>query len=86
MNPVYELFFSPGIEHEVCNDVGVSYSISPRIVMGLESTSRMEFEDGDSEVDSYFRPTNSFASGKWLYTMGTAIGITEHTSDIHHTD
>jgi hypothetical protein len=81
INPVYEFFFSPGIEHEVGLDVGVSIPLSPQLRMGLESTSRMEFENGDTEVGSYLGPTLSFASGKWWYTMGVAVGITDHTDD-----
>jgi hypothetical protein len=81
VNPVYELFFAPGIEHELGLDFGASYEFNPRFILGLESTSRMEFEDNKTEIGSYFGPTISFASGNWWYTIGAGIGITDDSDD-----
>jgi hypothetical protein len=81
INPVYELFFGPGVEHELGLDVGISWQFHPVFVAGLESTSRFEFEDGETETSSYLGPTVSFASGNWWYSAGVAFGITDESDD-----
>ena len=81
INPLYELFFAPGTEHEIGLDIGTSYEFSPRFILGLESTSRMEFEDDETEIGSYFGPTFSFASGNWWYTIGAGFGITDESDN-----
>jgi hypothetical protein len=82
INPVYELFFGPEVEHEVGMDIGVSYEVSPKFVMGVETTSRMEFEDSETEIGSYLGPTVSISSGQWWYTFGAGFGITEDSDDV----
>ncbi len=81
VNPVYELFFAPGTEHEVGLDVGASVQVIPAFVAGIESTSRAEFEDGETEIASYLGPTVSFASGHWWYTLGAAVGLTDESDE-----
>ncbi|MEJ2545402.1 MAG: hypothetical protein P8Y99_15140 [Calditrichaceae bacterium] len=81
LNPVYEIYFAPGVEHETGLDAGISYEISPRLVIGAESTSRIEFEDSKTEIGSYLGPTISLASGQWWYTFGAAFGITEDSDN-----
>lgn len=80
INPIYELFFGPGTEHEIGLDAGLSWEFSPRFVAGLESTSRRVLEDGE-EIKSYFGPTLSVASGHWWYTFGVGFGITDESDD-----
>ena len=80
LNPVYEVFFSPGTEHEAGLDVGVSYEFSRRFSLGLESTTRWEFED-NTETTSYFGPTVSLSSGKIWYAVGAAWGVTDESDD-----
>jgi len=81
VNPVYEYFFAPDSEHEIGLDVGTSWEFNPKFVAGLESTTRMEFEDGESETASYFGPTVSYASGGFWATVGAAAGITDESDD-----
>jgi len=81
LNPVYEIFFAPDINHELGLDVGISWEFHPSLILGLESTSRIEFEDIETKVGSYFGPTVSFASGKWWYAIGAAVGITKDSDD-----
>ena len=81
LNPVYEYFFAPGTEHEVGLDAGIAYEFSPAVILGLESTTRIEFPEDETEVGSYFGPTISFASGEWWYSIGGAVGITEESDD-----
>jgi hypothetical protein len=81
INPVYEYFFAPGSEHEIGMDVGVSYEFNPAWIAGIETTSRMEFEDSETKAASYLGPTLSFASGTWWYTIGVGFGITEKSDD-----
>lgn len=81
LNPVYELFWSPDIEHELGFDAGMSWQFHPRLIIGAESTSRFEFEDGETEVSSYAGPTISFASGHWWYTAGVAFGLNDNSDD-----
>lgn len=81
VNPVYEIFFAPGTDHEIGFDTGMSWEFRPSFVLGLESTTRVEFEDGETETGSYLGPTLSFASGKWWYTLGAAAGITGESDD-----
>jgi len=82
INPVYEFFFAPGAEHELGLDMGLSYEFSPMFIAGIETTSRMEFEDDETEIGSYVGPTVSFASGEWWYSIGAAFGLTEHSDDV----
>ncbi len=81
VNPVYELFFDPGTEHELGLDIGFSYEFSPKFILGLESTSRFEFDNNETKTGSYFGPTISFASGNWWYTIGTGFGMTKESDD-----
>jgi hypothetical protein len=81
MNPVYEYFFAPGGEHELGFDAGCSWQFHPRFILGVESTSRFEFEDDEVEIGSYVGPTVSFASGNWWYSIGAAMGITKESDD-----
>ncbi len=81
VNPVYEIFFAPGSEHEIGLDIGTSLEFTPKFVVGLESTTRMEFQDGETETASYFGPTVSFASsGLWI-SVGAAAGLTDDSDD-----
>ena len=82
INPVYELFAAPGIEHEFGLDAGFSYQFKPKFIAGFESTTRIEFEDDETEVGSYFGPTVSFASGNWWYAIGSAWGITDDSDRV----
>lgn len=82
LNPVYEIFFNPGTEHELGLDGGLSWQFSPHFIAGLETTSRLEFEDGEQKVGSYLGPTVSLASGKWWYAAGAAFGLTAHSDDV----
>ncbi len=81
MNPVYELYFAPGTEQEIGFDFGGFYEFSPRLSVGLESVSRMEFEDGEGEVATYLGPTVSFASGEWWYNAGIIMGLNKNSDD-----
>lgn len=81
MNPVYEYFFAPGTEQELGFDTACSWQFHPKFTMGVESTSRFEFEDDEVDVGSYIGPTVSFASGNWWYSVGTAVGITNESDD-----
>jgi hypothetical protein len=81
INPVYELFAGPGTEHEVGLDAGFSWQFHPKLIAGFESTTRMEFEDDETETSSYFGPTISFASGTWWYAAGFAMGLTDGSDD-----
>ncbi|APF18025.1 hypothetical protein [Caldithrix abyssi] len=78
MNPIYEFMFAPGLEHELGYDMGISYEFSPKFVAGLETVTRLEFEEGETEIGSYLGPTVSFASGEWWYTIGALFGLNEH--------
>lgn len=83
LNPVYEFFWAPGDpKHEIGLDVGLSYEFHPKLALGLESTSRIEYEDGkDAEKGSYFGPTVSIASGRMFYSAGYAFGLTDDSDD-----
>jgi len=81
INPVYGIFFSPGTKHEAGLDVGICYEFSRRFSLGIESTSRWEFEHGDTESTSYLGPTLSLAAGKIWYAVGAAWGITDHSDN-----
>ncbi|NOX88578.1 MAG: hypothetical protein GXO77_06100 [Calditrichaeota bacterium] len=82
LNPVYEYHFAPGKSHELGFDMGVSYEFSPKFIAGVETTSRMEFEDEETEIGSYVGPTVSFATGNWWYTIGAAFGVTKHSDNV----
>lgn len=79
-NPVYEFFFAPGTEHELGLDAGISWEFHPRIIAGIESTSRRVLEE-DADFKSYLGPTVSVASGKWWYSIGVAFGVTDASDD-----
>jgi hypothetical protein len=81
VNPVYEVFFSPGTEHEAGLDVGMSWEFSRRFSLGVESTSRWEFDNGDTEASSYLGPTISLSAGKVWYALGAAWGITDESDN-----
>lgn len=80
--PVYEFFWAPSEPvHELGLDVGIAYELSYKVSVGLESTSRVEFVDGENEVGSYFGPTVSLASGSVYYTLGWVWGLTDDSND-----
>ena len=81
LNPVYEISFSPGTVHEIGLDAGACWEFSPRYSLGLESTSRFEFEDGETIRESYLGPTVSFGAGRIWYTVGPAWGLTSHSDN-----
>lgn len=83
INPVYEFFWAPGDPvHELGLDIGLSYELSYKLAIGLESTSRVEYvKHHDAKTGSYFGPTISFASGKMFYTVGYATGLTDDSND-----
>lgn len=83
INPVYEFFWAPGDPiHEVGLDIGLSYEVSYKFTIALESTSRYEMlKDLEDESSSYFGPTISFATGSVYYTAGYAWGLTDDSND-----
>lgn len=81
VNPVYEYFFAPETLHEIGLDLGTSYEFHSKFVAGLESTTRVEFEDDETVTASYFGPTVSFASGDFWVAIGAATGITDDSDD-----
>ncbi len=83
INPVYEFFWAPGDPiHEVGLDIGLSYELSYKFTLALESTSRYEMlKDLEDESSSYFGPTISFATGSVYYTAGYAWGLTDDSND-----
>lgn len=81
VDPVYELKAAPGWQNELGLDAGLSWEFSPAFTAGWESTTRMEFEHGESETASYTGPTLSFASGEWWIAAGAAWGLTEKSDD-----
>lgn len=81
LNPVYNYYFAPGSKHELGLDAGTSWEFHPAVSVGAESTTRTKFEDGESETSSYLGPTISLASGKWWYSIGVALGITDRSDD-----
>lgn len=83
INPVYEFFWAPGDPiHEFGLDVGLSYELTYKFTIALESTSRYEIlKDADNETSSYFGPTISFATGSVYYTAGYAWGLTDDSND-----
>ena len=81
INPVYEFFFAPGSEHELGLDMGMSVELNPKLIIGIESISRLEFKENESELGSYLGPTVSFASGNWWYTIGVGLGLTDQSDD-----
>lgn len=81
INPVVEYFFAPESETEAGIDVGGSYEFHPKFVAGLESTTRVEFEEEENVVSSYFGPTISYASNGFWLSCGVAAGITDDSDD-----
>lgn len=83
VNPVYEFFWAPGDPvHEVGLDAGVSYELSYKLSIALESTTRYEFVKGaEDETSSYFGPTLSLAVGEVYYTVGYTWGLTDDSND-----
>lgn len=81
VNPVYEYFFAPDTKHEVGFDLGTSIEFHPKFVAGLESTTRVEFEEDENVTESYLGPTVSFASGGLWLSAGIAAGITDDSDD-----
>jgi hypothetical protein len=79
VNPVYEFYWAPGEPvHEPGLDAGLSYELGFKYVIGIESTSRFEIENGEVEkTSSYLGPTVSFASGPVWYTIGFTWGLTD---------
>ena len=77
LNPIYEVFFVPGVEHELGLDVGFCWEVRPRFSIGLESTSRFEFEHGETISKSCLGPTVSLAAGRLWHTVGSAWGLTD---------
>ncbi len=83
INPVYEYKWNHGdAMNEIGLDVGISYSPSFKLSIGLESTTRYEMiNNADNKTGSYFGPTISFASGSFYYTFGYAAGLTDDSND-----
>lgn len=83
INPVYEFFWAPGDPvHEVGLDVGLSYELSYKLTLAVESTTRYEMlKNLEDETSSYFGPTLSFATGSVYYTVGYAWGLTDDSND-----
>lgn len=83
VNPVYEFFWAPGDPvHEIGLDVGLSYELSFKYVIGIESRSRIEFiQDQDVETTSYLGPTVSLAIGSVWYTIGYIWGLNDDSDD-----
>lgn len=83
INPLYEFFWAPGDPvHEFGLDVGLSYELTYKFTIALESTSRYEIlKDEENETSSYFGPTISFATGSVYYTAGYAWGLTDDSND-----
>ncbi len=81
INPVFEYFFAPESEIEAGFDIGGSYEFHSKFVAGLESTTRVEFEDEENVTASYFGPTISYASNGFWLSCGVAAGITEESDD-----
>jgi hypothetical protein len=83
VNPVYEFFWAPGDPvHEPGLDIGISYELSYKLTIGLESTSRYEIlKNEENETSSYFGPTFSFATGSVYYAVGYAWGLTNDSND-----
>mgnify|MGYP001070883220 CR=1 FL=1 len=81
--PVYEFFWAPGEPvHEIGFDVGLSYELSYRFSVGVESISRKEFiENAENEQSSYLGPTISLATGSIFYTIGYTWGMTDDSDD-----
>ncbi|MGH8016463.1 MAG: hypothetical protein ACREBV_09745 [Candidatus Zixiibacteriota bacterium] len=79
VNPVYEFFWAPGDPfHEIGIDVGLAYSPSYRISIGVESTTRHEFvKSSVDETSSYFGPVVSLASGPIWYSAGYVWGLND---------
>lgn len=85
LNPVYELKSGPGSEHEIGLDMGGACEFSPRISAGLESSTRIEFENGERETQSFFGPTISLASGAWWYSIGAGMRVSEEHPGLEST-
>ncbi|MDP6596786.1 MAG: hypothetical protein QGI86_13060 [Candidatus Poribacteria bacterium] len=76
VNPLYEVYLNH--KQEIGLDAGISWEWNPKLVLGLESTSRINiYKDGSTKSGSYLGPTVSVASGGWWYAVGTALGLTD---------
>jgi len=83
VNPLYELFFMPGIKHEIGVDVAASYRfLHERLGVGAEMSNRTEFEDGEAEVQNYVGPTFSYKAGTLFATIGVQFGVSEAASAV----
>ncbi len=83
VNPVYELFFAPGVEHEAGVDVAASYRfLSGTIGIGAEISNRTEFEDGEIEAHDYIGPTLSYKAGTLFAAIGAQFGVSEGTAPV----
>ena len=81
-NAVYEVAWAPGEpEHEVGFDLGLSQEWSFKYSIGLETSTRFEFVDGETETVAYAGPVVSFASGELWYTLGAWFGLTDESAD-----
>ena len=82
LNPVYEVAWAPGKpEHEAGIDIGLSTELSYKLSVGVESVTRLEFADNETETASYFGPTISFAGGEVYYSVGYVWGLTDESDD-----
>lgn len=82
INPVYEFFFAPDTKNEIGLDMGVSYELSPKFALGLESVSRLEFAEIENEFATYLGPTVSFASGEFFFNLGAVFGVNEDANKV----
>jgi hypothetical protein len=81
-NAVYEVAWAPGEpEHEVGFDFGLAQEWSFKYSLGLETSTRFEFVDGETEKVAYAGPVLSFASGEVWYTLGAGFGLTDESAD-----
>jgi hypothetical protein len=81
-NAVYEFFWAPGDPvHEIGLDLGLSQEWNFKYSLGIESATRIEFVDDETETVAYVGPVMSFASGEVWYTLGAGFGITDESAD-----
>lgn len=82
LNPMYEIKWAPGKPtHEFGLDAGLSYDLSYAFSYGIESSTRIERENGVSKSSSYLGPTVSFATGTVFYSFGYAWGVSDISED-----